>query len=295
MKKFYLTSSLAAILSFSSVGAFAAEYTVDFAMGSAKLDSQAIATVNDAIAAFKAGNTASINLVGHADTVGGASRNQQLSEMRAAAVRDAMVAKGISADTISMMGVGQDSLIVATPDGVAEQANRAVVISFDSMAAAAPAAPATPVVMADTKVAEVWKGISITPGLYYGYNGAQDKNLLGGNLSADYYLSKRVSVGAEQAVFVPLSGQGTFGGRSVASVDLHFGNVTDVGSMCGLGVSVGLNAGGIYGQGVNDDWIYGPEIGMTLGAFSLKAAYDFSDQGVDDSTVSVTLGYALRF
>ena len=104
MKKFYLTASLAAILSFGSVGAVAAEYTVDFAMGSAKLDSQAMATVDDAVAAFKAGNTASINLVGHADTVGGASRNQQLSEMRAAAVRDAMVAKGISADMISMMG-----------------------------------------------------------------------------------------------------------------------------------------------------------------------------------------------
>jgi len=294
MKKFYLAASVAAILSFGSVGAVAAEYTVDFAMGSAKLDSQAMATVDDAVAAFKSGNTAAINLVGHADTVGGAKRNQQLSEMRAAAVRDAMVAKGISADMISMMGVGQDSLIVATPDGVAEQANRAVVISFDSMAAAAPA-PATPVVMADSKISEVWKGISITPGLYYGYNGAQDKNLVGGNISADYWLSERFSVGAEQAVFVPLSGQGTFGGRSVASADLHFGGITDVGSMGGLGVSIGVNAGGIYGQGVNNDWIYGPEIGMNLGPFTVKAAYDISDQGVDDSTISVTLGYALRF
>ena len=293
MKKFYLAASVAAILSFGSVGAVAAEYAVNFAMGSAKLDSRAMATVDDAVAAFKAGNTASINLVGHADTVGGAKRNQQLSEMRAAAVRDAMVAKGISADMISMMGVGQDQLIVATPDGVAEQANRAVVISFDTMAAAP--APAAPVVMADTKVAEVWKGISITPGLYYGYNGAQDKNLLGGNISADYYVTKRISVGAEQAVFVPLSGKGTFGGPSVASAHMHSGGITEVGSMGGLGVSVGVNAGGIYGQGVNNDWIYGPEIGMTLGAFSLKAAYDFSDQGVDDSTVSVTLGYALRF
>ncbi len=228
------------------------------------------------------------------DTVGGAKRNQQLSEMRAAAVRDAMVAKGISADMISMMGVGQDSLIVATPDGVAEQANRAVVISFDSMAAAAPA-PAAPVVMADTKIAEEWKSISISPGLYYGYNGAQDKNLLGANISADHWLSKRISIGAEQAVFVPLSGQSTFGGRSVASADLHFGNVTEVGSMGGLGVSIGVNAGGIYGQGVNTDWIYGPEIGMNLGPFTVKAAYDISDQGVDDSTISATLGYPLRF
>lgn len=290
MKKFYLAASIAAMLSFGSVGSVAAEYTVDFAMGSAKLDSQAMATVDDAVAAYKAGNTASINLVGHTDTVGSAKRNQQVSEMRAAAVRDAMVARGISADKISMMGVGEDSLIVATPDGVAEQANRAVVISFDEMAAA----PAN-TGMADTKVAEVWRGIRVTPGFYYGYNGSQDKNLLGANLSADYFLSERISVGGEQAVFVPLSGQGTFGGRSVASVDLHFGNVTEVGDMGGLGVSVGLNAGGIYGQGVNDDWIYGPEIGMSLGAFSVKAAYDISDQGVDDSTVSVTLGYSVRF
>lgn len=293
MKKFYLAASVAAMLSFGSVGSVAAEYTVGFAMGSTTLDSQAMATVDDAVAAFKAGNTASINLVGHSDTVGGAKRNQQVSEMRAAAVRDAMVKKGVSSDKISMRGVGENSLIVATPDGVAEQANRAVVISFDSMAAA-PAAPADSG-MTDTKVAEVWKGIQVTPGFYYGYNGAQDKNLLGANLSADYFLSERISVGGEQAVFVPLSGQGTFGGRSVASVDLHFGNVTEVGDMGGLGVSVGLNAGGIYGQGVNDDWIYGPEIGMSLGAFSVKAAYDISDQGVDDSTVSVTLGYSMRF
>ena len=48
-----------------------------------------------------------INVNGHSDMLGGPSYNQQLSEKRAAAVRDYLVAQGASADKIEVYGYGK--------------------------------------------------------------------------------------------------------------------------------------------------------------------------------------------
>lgn len=276
----------------SAVMAQTSTYTVSFALGSATLSNTAKQVVADAAAAFKAGNSPKIELVGHTDTTGSAAFNQRLSEQRAAAVQAALVQNGVAADAIAMRAVGQNELIVPTADGVYEPANRVVVIDINPSGAMAASAPA-PAPMA-VSTADPFKRFQVAPGFYYGFNGSQDRNLLGGNITGTYWVTNNIGVGGEQALFFPLTGGGV-GGRSVASVDYSFGDVANLGSMGGLGVTVGLNGGLIYGDGVNDDWIYGPEIGLNLGKISAKLAYDISDGGLDDSTISATIGYLLRF
>ncbi len=65
-----------------------------------------------------------IHVVGHTDTSGGEKYNDRLSMRRAAAVKKALVARGISADMIMTEGHGKHDLLVKTADGVREPANR---------------------------------------------------------------------------------------------------------------------------------------------------------------------------
>jgi hypothetical protein len=300
MKKTVLAASVAALLgaaAFSGTVAVPsvahaqmAEYTVEFALGSASLDQAARDTVAQAAASFKSGNATSLMLTGHADTTGSADFNQTLSERRAAAVRDELVAQGISPSAISYDAVGENSLVVPTGDNVADQANRVVTVSLNEP-------PSTVSSMVSTvvpeEVEETFKRIAFTVGPYYGFNGSTDMHLLGANLVADYYITPNISVGAEQAGFY-IYDTG-WGGRSVASLDYHFGNMMDLGSMGGLLPYIGVNGGGIYGAGIYEDWIYGPEIGLDLGFLNAKVAWDISDQGINDSTISATFGALFRF
>jgi OOP family OmpA-OmpF porin len=72
----------------------------------------------------KAGHVTRIVVTGHTDTVGSAQYNQGLSERRAAAVKQQLVADGVGADGISTTGVGKTGLLVPTADGVREAQNR---------------------------------------------------------------------------------------------------------------------------------------------------------------------------
>jgi OmpA-OmpF porin, OOP family len=67
-------------------------------------------------------------VIGHADRAGSDAYNQRLSERRSAAVRDALVQRGIPANEIVTMGRGERDPAVPTPDGVREPRNRRVVI-----------------------------------------------------------------------------------------------------------------------------------------------------------------------
>jgi hypothetical protein len=300
MKRFALAACLMAVAA-PVTGAFtlvpavamaqATTYKVAFALGSARLDAAANKAIADAAAAFKAGGSPNLTVIGRTDTTGSAEYNQRLSERRAKAVSDALVANGVAQSAITVDAVGQTQLIVATADNVNEPRNRVVTIDVNPRTAApapvaAAPAPVGPVVSA-------LKRFQFSVGPYYGYNGAQADNLLGGNFSGDYWISDNISIGGEQAMFYAFDAEGV-GGRSVASIDYHFGRLTDV-VAGGVDVYVGVNAGGIYGKGVNDDFIYGPEIGLTAGGFVGKLAYDISDAGIDDSTVSATIGYLFRF
>jgi len=303
MKRFALATSVAALLGVASVTgtvypaaveAQISEYVVEFALGSARLDNRAKEVIEQAASAFRSGEAASLELVGHADTTGPADLNQQLSEQRAENVRDALVAEGISPDAISVEAVGQDQLIVQTADGVAEQRNRVVRIELQQPPAP-PVAEAPPQPMAeDETLADRFNRIQFTVAPYYGFNLSQDNHLAGGNLTASYKITPNIAIGGEQAIFYAFDANGV-GGRSVGSIDYHFGEVGSLGTLGGVVPYVGVNAGYIYGSGVNDDFIYGPEIGINLGIINVKVAGDLSDAGLDDSTISATIGALFRF
>lgn len=69
-------------------------------------------------------------LSGHTDRSASASFNQKLSEKRVAAVKSALVKKGVDAANISAAAEGEDANAVPTKDGVVEKLNRRVEIDI---------------------------------------------------------------------------------------------------------------------------------------------------------------------
>ncbi len=107
-----------------------AMYLVFFNWDSAALSSGA-QNVLDAVAEEVIKNPPSqIIIDGHADTSGSNEYNERLGFKRANAVRDALVKRGVSEDIVSVESSGEEELLVQTPDGIREPANRRVNISF---------------------------------------------------------------------------------------------------------------------------------------------------------------------
>lgn len=103
--------------------------TVQFATNSADLTPAATRTLDElgraltspALAAYR------FRIEGHTDTVGSAEMNKALSERRAAAVLDYLVAKfSVERSRIETVGMGQDGLLVQTPPQTQEPRNRRV-------------------------------------------------------------------------------------------------------------------------------------------------------------------------
>lgn len=69
-------------------------------------------------------------VIGHTDTVGPSSVNDDLSLLRAKAVRDALVNIGVPSKKIAVIGRGERQLAVRTADGVPEPRNRRAEINI---------------------------------------------------------------------------------------------------------------------------------------------------------------------
>ncbi|MBL8770852.1 MAG: OmpA family protein [Phenylobacterium sp.] len=67
-----------------------------------------------------------VQITGHTDTVGDAALNDRLSVERAQQIRTLLAASGLPTDGWKVTGRGERELLVATGDGVDEQANRRV-------------------------------------------------------------------------------------------------------------------------------------------------------------------------
>jgi len=93
------------------------------------LSAEARSIVQQAADAARQAPATHIVVTGHTDTVGTARYNQRLSERRAAAVREGLVAQGVPADEIVASGVGKSQLAVPTAQGVNEPRNRRIVIT----------------------------------------------------------------------------------------------------------------------------------------------------------------------
>lgn len=105
-----------------------ASYIVFFAFDQAGLSSAAEAVVRTAAANIRAGQAARLEVTGHADRVGTAGYNEQLSTARAQAVRAILEAEGVPGDAIVVMGKGEQEPLVLTADGQPEPQSRRVEI-----------------------------------------------------------------------------------------------------------------------------------------------------------------------
>ncbi len=103
-------------------------FLVFFDFDKSSLTPRAMDIVKEAARVAKAGQNARVTCTGHTDTAGPANYNMALSLRRANTVKDALVREGVSPTTISVVGKGEQALLVATKDGVREPQNRRVEI-----------------------------------------------------------------------------------------------------------------------------------------------------------------------
>jgi outer membrane protein OmpA-like peptidoglycan-associated protein len=112
-------------------GAASVNLSVQFATGSAELTAAARQTLNQlgqalsqpALAPYR------FRIEGHTDTVGTAAANKELSDRRAAAVADYLAANfKVDRSRLDAVGMGEQGLLVATPDQTAEPRNRRVAV-----------------------------------------------------------------------------------------------------------------------------------------------------------------------
>jgi outer membrane protein OmpA-like peptidoglycan-associated protein len=103
-------------------------FMVFFDWDRSNLSQQALATIQQAAAAFKTKGSARITATGHTDTSGPEAYNMALSLRRANAVKDQLVRDGVPAQAITVIGRGEKGLLVPTGDGVREPQNRRVEI-----------------------------------------------------------------------------------------------------------------------------------------------------------------------
>ncbi|NKE46941.1 OmpA family protein [Roseomonas frigidaquae] len=116
-------------------GVAAVSITVTFPSGSATLTPQAEARLAPLGRALSSADLAPFRFLieGHTDSVGDEAMNLDLSERRAAAVRDYLIRQfGVSGSRLQAVGLGETRLLVPTGDGVNEPRNRRVqVINLD--------------------------------------------------------------------------------------------------------------------------------------------------------------------
>jgi outer membrane protein OmpA-like peptidoglycan-associated protein len=106
------------------------QFIVFFGFNKSNLTAEAARVVTEAAEAAKKHGSASISVVGHTDTVGSNEYNMRLSMRRSQAVKDGLMANGITADMITTGGRGEAELMVQTGDSVKEPQNRRATIDL---------------------------------------------------------------------------------------------------------------------------------------------------------------------
>jgi outer membrane protein OmpA-like peptidoglycan-associated protein len=104
------------------------QFTLYFVEGKDEFTDESKRTLDGVLAAIASRPVPDLVVIGHTDTVGSDAFNDTLSRQRAEVVRAALLARGIAADRIAVVGRGKREPIVQTADGVAEPRNRRVEI-----------------------------------------------------------------------------------------------------------------------------------------------------------------------
>jgi len=106
-------------------------YIVYFDWDQSAITPEAASTLDNAISAYNQGCSGQqVMLAGHADRSGSAKYNVGLSQRRADAVRSYMTARGVSDTSITTQAFGETRPAVATADGVRNDQNRRVEITY---------------------------------------------------------------------------------------------------------------------------------------------------------------------
>jgi outer membrane protein OmpA-like peptidoglycan-associated protein len=90
------------------------------------LTSESAKLLPNIIADIQERNSADISVVGHTDTVGSREYNTELSNRRAASVKELLVGMGVAAETIRTTSHGKENPLIPTADNVSEPRNRRV-------------------------------------------------------------------------------------------------------------------------------------------------------------------------
>jgi OOP family OmpA-OmpF porin len=107
-----------------------AKYIVFFDFDKSQIDQGGGQVVDGAAQEIARQQLSSVLITGNTDTSGSDRYNQRLGMKRANAVREALVARGVSGSMLQVESRGESELMVATPDGVREPANRRTEITF---------------------------------------------------------------------------------------------------------------------------------------------------------------------
>jgi OOP family OmpA-OmpF porin len=99
---------------------------VDFLPGSTTLAPEADAALDAWAAALAAAPALAVAVVGHTDTSGALDVNLRVSAARAAAVRDALVARGVARDRLEAAGAGWLAPVATNATGAGRALNRRV-------------------------------------------------------------------------------------------------------------------------------------------------------------------------
>jgi hypothetical protein len=275
------------------------QFVVFFATDEATLSPDAVRVIDEAAAAYQQTGAAEITVTGHTDTVGSAAYNLALSERRAEAVASELISRGVPATDIVTIGRGEEDLLVPTADGVSEPRNRRVEIVVPQPPPPAPVAEAAPV---EEEPAEEPGAFAFTIGPMYGHNFGEtddggENDLAGAQLTFSVLPGFLGGVSLKQGFLWSFNGQDDGPtGRSVAALEF----APDLGIVRPI---LGVNAGGVYGKGVQDGVVVGPEIGLDITllqnvAMRAFAAYDYQFRNSGDFDEGILWGglnLGLRF
>ena len=101
-----------------------AEQQIEFAPGNSRISGKNVSLLNRLTEAVKRCGDVRIEIGGHTDWQGPGEYNQALSERRANAVRDALLARGASTDNITAVGYGESEPIANNRTRRGRAANR---------------------------------------------------------------------------------------------------------------------------------------------------------------------------
>jgi hypothetical protein len=280
-------------------------YLVTFGLGQTTLTEEDRRVIAQAAADYRRTGTASVTVTGYTDTSGSAANNLELSQQRAEVVAAELVNNGVSATDIVTIGRGEENLLVPTADGVREPRNRRVEIVVEQPAppppvAAAPVAPAPAPVVEEEREPEPETSV-LTIGPLYGHNFGEnneggENDLIGGELVYNAFPGFLGGMSLKQAGLYSWNGNNDgLNGRSVVSLDF----APDLGVVRPF---LSANFGGVYGGGVQNGFVVGPEIGLNINliegiAMRAKVAYDyqFRQPEWDKGILWTGLGFGIGF